>query len=117
MIRGFTLREGGLKVQFFISFIGVNLTFFPIHFLGLIGMPRRYVDYRDYLSGWNILRRLGSYLTFLSVLLFIFLLREAFLRKRFLLGRFFRNSSLERRHRFPPQDHRYISYPCLVFKA
>ena len=58
------------RIQFWTLFIGVNLTFFPMHFSGLAGMPRRYVDYPDAFAGWNMISSLGSYLSFLSALLF-----------------------------------------------
>ncbi len=61
------------KIQFWTMFIGVNLTFFPMHFLGLAGMPRRYVDYPDAFSGWNMISSLGAYLSFLSAILFVFI--------------------------------------------
>jgi cytochrome c oxidase subunit 1 len=61
------------KVHFWLFFIGVNLTFFPMHFSGLAGMPRRIPDYPDAFSGWNYLSSVGSYLAFASAVLFTYL--------------------------------------------
>ena len=66
------------KIHFWISFIGVNLVFFPQHFLGLAGMPRRIPDYPDAFAGWNLVSSLGSYLSFAGVLLFLFIIYRTF---------------------------------------
>ena len=62
------------KVHFWLMFFGVNLTFFPMHFLGLQGMPRRYADYPDAYAGWNQIATYGSYISGIAVVWFVFIL-------------------------------------------
>ena len=64
------------KIHFWMFFVGVNLTFFPMHFLGLAGMPRRIPDYPDAFAGWNAVASLGSYVSALSALLFFYIVYE-----------------------------------------
>jgi cytochrome c oxidase subunit 1 len=70
------------KLHFWVSFIGVNLIFFPQHFLGAAGMPRRYVDFPAEFAGWNYVSSIGSYISAFSVLIFLFGMALAFVRSR-----------------------------------
>ncbi|MBN8964858.1 MAG: cytochrome c oxidase subunit I [Rhizobiales bacterium] len=81
-ITGYMYNETIAKLHFWVMFIGVNLTFFPMHFLGLAGMPRRYVDYPDAFHGWNQVASIGSYISFFGMLIFLFGMVQAFARKQ-----------------------------------
>ena len=79
---GYTYSETIGKLHFWMMFIGVNLTFFPHHFLGLAGMPRRYVDYPDAFHGWNMVSSYGSYISAAATGVFLFGVVQAFVRKQ-----------------------------------
>jgi len=72
VLTGFTLNEKLSRAHFWITFVGVNITFFPMHFLGIAGMPRRIPDYPDAFAFWNYVASFGSYVTFLGLGIFFF---------------------------------------------
>jgi len=75
---GFIVSEFWGKVHFWLTFLGVNITFFPMHFLGLAGMPRRIPDYPDAYGNWNGLESLGSTISLLSMFLFFYIVFNLF---------------------------------------
>ena len=75
---GRMLSEGLGKLHFWITFVGVNVTFFPMHFVGLAGMPRRIPDYPDAYAGWNLVSTYGSYISAFGVLIFLWALVKAY---------------------------------------
>jgi cytochrome c oxidase subunit 1 len=79
---GYTYNETLGKLHFWITFIGVNLAFFPMHFLGLAGMPRRTADYPDAYAGWNFVASIGAFIAGAGVIIFLITMAEAFLAKR-----------------------------------
>jgi heme/copper-type cytochrome/quinol oxidase subunit 1 len=78
---GYQYNELLGKIHFWLFFIGVNLTFFPMHFLGLSGMPRRYADYPDIFAEWNYIASIGSMISLVSVFLFIYIVFKQFTDK------------------------------------
>ena len=79
---GYQYNETLGKIHFWITFIGVNLAFFPQHFLGLAGMPRRIPDYPDVYAGWNYISSIGAFIGGGAALFFLVVIAEMFIVKR-----------------------------------
>ena len=115
------------KIHFWIMFVGVNLTFFPQHFLGLQGMPRRISDYPDAFAGWNLVSSFGSIVSVVATWLFLYVLYvqliegKATSRYPWLTPQFYTDSlqtllnrafnSLEWSLNSPPKPHAFVSLP------
>jgi cytochrome c oxidase subunit 1 len=79
---GYLYSEALAKLHFWLTFIGVNTIFFPQHFLGLAGMPRRYADYPDAYAGWNYVSSIGAYISLAGLVVFFICIIHAFARKQ-----------------------------------
>lgn len=113
-IVGYAYNEKYGKIHFWVTFIGVNLTFFPQHFLGLSGMPRRYSDYPDSMLFWNQLSSLGSTISILGVIWFIFIIYEAFVIERTQLNHKINYSTtLEWLTKTPSEFHTFDELPLV----
>lgn len=115
------------KVQFWLLFIGVNLTFFPQHFLGLQGMPRRISDYPDAFAGWNLISSIGSLVSVIAAWLFLYIVYSQLVegkvasRNPWLTPGFYTDvlqanlnrsyTSLEWGLSSPPKPHAFVSLP------
>lgn len=102
------LNDKLLKGQFISIFLGVNLTFFPQHFLGLNGIPRRYLDYPDSFFIFNFIRSVGSIISSISRIILLYLFIESLLRNRFIIIYNFQNSIIEFINEIIPNDHTFI---------
>lgn len=85
LFTGVSLNNNLVVAHFWLMFTGVNLTFFPQHFLGLSGMPRRYTDYPDGFALWNSVSSFGSFISMIGVAFFVFIVWEAITRERVVL--------------------------------
>jgi cytochrome c oxidase subunit 1 len=101
------------KVHFWMFFIGANVTFFPQHFLGAQGMPRRYGDYPDALQGWNMVSSIGSYISAASVLVFLYVVWRTFTSKEQLPANYWGEgaTTLEWQVSSPPPFHTFEDLP------
>lgn len=75
---GLAYNEQFAEIHFWVFFIGVNITFFPMHFLGLAGMPRRISDYPDAFAQWNQVASVGSFISAFSGILFFYIVYNMF---------------------------------------
>nr|YP_010045031.1 cytochrome c oxidase subunit I [Polyphylla gracilicornis]QPF96296.1 cytochrome c oxidase subunit 1 [Polyphylla gracilicornis] len=114
LFSGLTLNGKFLKIQFMTMFIGVNMTFFPQHFLGLNGMPRRYSDYPDAYTSWNVISSVGSLISLISIIMFLFIIWESLISHRKSLVSLNMNTSIEWFQLMPPAEHSYSELPMLT---
>jgi len=112
---GYTYSEFMGKLHFWLTFIGVNLAFFPQHFLGLAGMPRRVADYPDVFADWNYISSIGSYISALGLIVFLVGIAYAFIRKDEAAANPWGvgATTLEWTLPSPPPFHQYESLPLI----
>ena len=112
---GRTYPEWMGQVHFWTTFIGVNLTFFPMHFLGLAGMPRRIADYPDAFAGWNEIASIGSYISATSTIWFILVVIYTLMAGRHVGANYWGEgaTTLEWHVPSPPPFHTYEELPVI----
>ena len=101
------------RAHFWVTFVGVNLTFFPMHFLGVSGMPRRYPDYPEAFAGWNFISSIGSYISGLGMLVFLFVVYRTFTSKTPVANNYWGEgaTTLEWKVSSPPPFHTFEELP------
>src|SRR5271166_4107378 len=104
------------KIHFWTTFIGVNLTFFPMHFLGLAGMPRRIADYPDAFAGWNFVASIGAFISYASTLLFVFIVLQTLIAGKRVGANYWGEgaTTLEWKLPSPPPFHSYDELPVIA---
>nr|YP_010981223.1 cytochrome c oxidase subunit I [Exoristobia philippinensis]WOE90353.1 cytochrome c oxidase subunit I [Exoristobia philippinensis] len=116
MMMGLSMNKLWLKIQFFSMFMGVNLTFFPQHFLGLGGMPRRYSDYPDSYMCWNVISSMGSLISMFSSFYFFFIIWESIMSFRLIVFMKVLNNSVEWMINVSPNLHTFYEIPKIMYK-
>nr|YP_009127085.1 cytochrome c oxidase subunit I [Acerella muscorum]AHL42967.1 cytochrome c oxidase subunit I [Acerella muscorum] len=94
-----------LMIHFILMFVGVNMTFFPQHFLGLSGMPRRYSDYPDLYFYWNFISSLGSLISLFSTMFFFIIIWDSFVKKYLIIFKMNILTMIEWEFSMPPNSH------------
>ena len=103
------------KIQFWFIFFSVNLTFFPQHFLGLAGIPRRYSDYLDIYYFWNFISSLGSLFSILSIIFLLYIIWKAFINNKNIIFTTYQQTELEWINSNPPIFHSINHPPKILF--
>lgn len=81
-ITGYQYNETLGQIHFWLTFIGANLTFFPMHFLGVSGMPRRIPDYPEMYQAWNTVCSFGAFFSFISILFWFYIVFRLFIDQK-----------------------------------
>nr|QLY89699.1 cytochrome c oxidase subunit I [Leptocerus tineiformis] len=115
LFTGLNLNPFYAKVQFYVMFIGVNLTFFPQHFLGMNGMPRRYSDYPDMFMTWNIISSLGSVISLMGTLMMLMIIWDSMINKRYLIFYYNFPTNIEWLQLTPPNTHSFDMLPKIYY--
>ena len=112
-ITGRQYSESMGKIHFWLTFVGVNITFFPQHFLGLAGMPRRIPDYPDAFAPWNMVSSVGALIAGASVIYFFYVLYKLFSSEKSCADNPWGEgaTTLEWTHTSPPPFHTYDNLP------
>jgi cytochrome c oxidase subunit 1 len=112
-VTGYLYSESFGRLHFLLTFVGVNVAFFPHHFLGLAGMPRRVADYPDAFAGWNYVSSIGAYISGAGLVVFVVGVIYALIRKRQAAGNPWGAgaTTLEWTLSSPPPFHQYQTLP------